>query len=97
MSVRGGAGDAIDPRGREPEYRQLAAILRRRIYSGQIPAAGVLPSEQQIRDEFGLSRNTARRAIAMLRSDGVVVTVAGRGTYVADPLPGPEDDTPART
>jgi GntR family transcriptional regulator len=94
MGVRGGSGDAIDPRGREPEYRQLAAILRRRIYSGEIPAAGVLPSEQQIRDEFGLSRNTARRAIAMLRSDGVVVTVAGRGSYAADPLPDPSEGGP---
>lgn len=79
--------ETIDPRGRDPEYRQLAAILRGRIRSGVYPPGGVMPSEQQIRDEFGLSRNTARRAIKQLRDEGIVVTVAGRGTYVADPPP----------
>jgi len=95
VNARAGTGEAIDPRGRDPEYRQLAAILLRRIADGRI--TGVLPSEQQLRDEFGISRNTARRAIAVLRSDGVVVTVAGRGSYVADPPPGPGGDASARS
>ena len=83
--------DTIDPRGRVPEYRQLAAILRTRIRSGAYPPGAVMPSEQQIRDEFGISRNTARRAIALLRDEGIVTTVAGRGSYVADPLPADDD------
>ena len=86
------SGDEIRHRAAVPEYRQLAAILRRRIRDGRIPPGAVLPSEQQLRDEFGISRNTSRRAIALLRGEGLVVTVAGRGSYAADPLPGPEDD-----
>ena len=65
-----------------PVYRQLAAILRRRILSGAIRPEHVIPSEKQLEQEYGLSRNTSRRAIAILRDEGLVVTVAGRGTYV---------------
>ena len=46
-----------------------------------------IPSEKQIEQEFGVARGTARKAIGQLRADGLVVTVAGRGSYVADPLP----------
>ena len=84
--------ETIDPRGRAPEYRQLAGILRRRIHGGLHPPGSVMPSEQQIRDEFGISRNTARRAIALLRSEGLVDTIPGRGTYVTDPPPAEGDE-----
>ncbi len=89
--VNNGDSETVDPRGAAPVYRQLAAILRRRITSGQIPPGRVLPSETQLQQEFGISRNTVRRSIALLREQGLAVTVAGRGTYVASPLPGPED------
>jgi GntR family transcriptional regulator len=78
-----GAGEVIDYGLAEPVYRQLAAILRRRILAGRYEAAHVIPSENQLEQEFGLSRNTSRRAIAILRDEGLVVTVAGRGSYVA--------------
>ncbi len=32
---------------------------------------------------FGVARTTARRAIAWLRDQGAIRTVAGRGSYVA--------------
>jgi DNA-binding GntR family transcriptional regulator len=31
--------------------------------------------------ETGVARSTARRAVALLREQGVVYTVAGRGSY----------------
>lgn len=76
------AGETIDPGVATPVWRQLAAILRARILGGRYAPGRVIPSEKQLEQEFGLSRNTARKAIALLRSDGLVVTVAGRGTYV---------------
>jgi GntR family transcriptional regulator len=79
--VNPGARETIDPRGPVPVWRQLAAILRARITSGRIPPGRVLPSEKQLEQEFGISRGTARKAIALLRDEGLVVTVAGRGTY----------------
>ena len=75
------SGDGVDHGAAVPVWRQLAAILRARITSGQIPPGRVLPSEKQLEQEFGISRGTARKAIALLRDEGLVVTVAGRGTY----------------
>ena len=38
--------------------------------------------ETQLQQEFGIARGTARKAIALLREQGLVVTVKGRGSYV---------------
>ena len=65
-----------------PVYRQLAAILRARILSGRLTPGHAIPSENTLQQEFGVSRNTSRRSIAILRDEGLVVTVPGRGTYV---------------
>jgi GntR family transcriptional regulator len=32
--------------------------------------------------EYGIARGTARRAVEVLRDEGLVITVQGRGTYV---------------
>lgn len=65
-----------------PVYRRLAAVLRERIESGQIPPRRLLPSELHLQQEFGVSRDTVRRAVGLLTELGLVRTVAGRGTYV---------------
>ena len=72
----------IDHGAATPVWRQLAQILRDRIASGQYPPGRVMPSEKQLEQETGLSRNTIRKAIAQLRSEDLVITVTGRGTYV---------------
>jgi GntR family transcriptional regulator len=72
----------IDPTARLPPYRQLAEIIRGRIASGDYPKGSRLPSESDFMEEFEIGRNTARRAVAVLRDEGIVETVATRGTYV---------------
>ena len=72
----------IDPTARLPPYRQLAEIIRGRIASGEYPKDSRLPSESDFMEEFEIGRNTARRAVAVLRDEGIVETVATRGTYV---------------
>jgi len=74
-----------------PAWQQLAAILRGRIRTGRYSPGHAIPSESAVEREFGVSRGTCRKAIAQLRSEGLVVTIAGRGSYVTDPLPEPED------
>jgi GntR family transcriptional regulator len=91
MAGSPGAGDAIDYRVATPVWRQLAAILRRRILAGEIQPGHVIPSELQLKQEFGLAHGTIRKAVALLRDEELVVTVVGRGTYVVDPLPPPSD------
>jgi GntR family transcriptional regulator len=71
-----------DPLAPVPRYKQIAAILRERIESGQLEANRPIPSETDIQGEFGVARATARRAVAVLREEGLIVTVPGMGSYV---------------
>jgi GntR family transcriptional regulator len=76
----------INPRAAEPPYRQIAAWLRVRIEAGEFrPREDPLPSEKDLVDLFGVARDTARRAVEVLRNEGLVVTIPQRGTYVAPP------------
>ena len=73
----------IDPLGPVPPYRQIAAIIKRGILSGQFPADTRIPTESELVETFEVARSTARRAVAALREEGLVYTVPARGTYVA--------------
>jgi DNA-binding GntR family transcriptional regulator len=70
----------IDPGVPVPPYLQLAGILRTRIASGEI--TGRLPSEKQLAQEFGLAQGTVRRALGLLREEGLITTVQGYGSFV---------------
>ena len=70
----------INPESPEYPYVQVAAMLRERIVSGEITS--VLPSLTDLTQETGLAPNTIRRAIKILRDEGLVYTVPGRGTFV---------------
>src|SRR5260221_296699 len=76
--------EAIDREGAVPPYRQLYQILRKRIESGDIPAGRRLPSELTLEAEYGISRNTIRKAIDLLRADDLVETVPGLGIAVRE-------------
>lgn len=76
------AGERLNPYGDEPLYAQLAAILRRRIQSGDLAHLDPLPSETTLCQEYDISRDTARRAVKALRDEGLVFTVPQRGTFV---------------
>lgn len=71
-----------DPLAPVPRYRQIADILRGRIEADELKVDRPIPSEAQIQEEFGVARETARKAVALLREEGWVVTVPGLGTYV---------------
>ena len=70
-----------------PRYQQVADELRRRIHAGALPSGAPLPSESSLMAEFSASRGTVRQAVALLRSEGLVITEKGRGTYVRPVLP----------
>ncbi len=68
----------------EPAYRQLAAILARRIGAGEW-RRGPLPSVKALQQEYGVGRDTVLHALRLLREDGVIFTVSKRGSYVSQP------------
>lgn len=70
----------VDHDSPEPLYRQVAGLLRGRIKSGELTAR--LPSLKTIAQEYGVSHITAEKAVALLREEGLVVVVVGRGAYV---------------
>ena len=43
-----------------------------------------MPSEKDLHDEFGLARETVRRAMAVLRAEGLIDVRQGHGTFVAE-------------
>lgn len=67
-----------------PVYRQLAAILRERIESGGLGPGAPLPSETYLMGEHGISRDSVRKALDILRADGLVITVQGKGSFVTE-------------
>jgi GntR family transcriptional regulator len=80
---------SIDRDGPTPVYLQLAAILRARIAAGELVAGRPVPSETTLMQEYGLARETVRKAVRVLRDEGLVQIVQGRGAYVL-----PEDQRP---
>jgi len=62
-----------------PVYRQLAALVRERIESGELRPGYPVPSEGQLMGEHGVSRDTVRRACDVLRGEGLIITVQGKG------------------
>lgn len=73
----------IDHEGPTPLYVQVADAIQARIDAGDLLPNRPIPSENQLVQEYGVARGTARKAIQLLRERGMVVTVVGRGTYVA--------------
>src|SRR5580692_4252992 len=62
-------------------YRNLAAQLRDAIRNGEYADGRQLPTEEQLSASFSVSRQTVRRAMQDLVSEGIIYRVAGRGTY----------------
>ena len=63
----------------------LSAVLRQRIVSGEIPPLSPLPSGKTLVETYGVARGTVEKAIGVLRAEGLVRTVPGRGVYVVPP------------
>lgn len=79
------AGMAISKRSPIPLYYQLAELIRERIRSGELASGEQLPSDRELAEQAGISRMTARQAIAYLVRDGTLVVKPGIGTFVAEP------------
>jgi GntR family transcriptional regulator len=68
-----------------PLYHQVAAGIRDQIRAGTLAPGARLASESALSQQVGVSRMTARQAIALLVADGLVVVRHGVGTFVAEP------------
>ena len=62
-----------------PPSRRLAGILRDRI--SQWRADGRAAVRETLAQEYGLAVNTVRKALALLREEGLIHTDRGWGSY----------------
>jgi GntR family transcriptional regulator len=75
-------------RRRTIRYQEIAATLRARINAGRYANTTVLPSESDMSKEFGASRVTVRRALEVLRDEGLITSRQGLGwTLVSGLMP----------
>jgi GntR family transcriptional regulator len=78
---------SIDPTDPRPPYRQVADRLRDAIVAGDLAPGQALPSVRALAQQYDLTNVTATRAVDLLRSEGLVDTRLGRGTFVRTPKP----------
>lgn len=67
-----------------PVYHQIARLIHARIYHGIYQAGSAIPTENELGEEFGVSRLTVRQAIRELSDQGMVVSRRGSGTFVVE-------------
>jgi GntR family phosphonate transport system transcriptional regulator len=65
-----------------PLYLQIADELRRNIEEAVFKVGDRLPTENELSERFGVNRHTLRRAMEVLRQEGIVGVERGRGTFV---------------
>jgi GntR family transcriptional regulator len=71
----------VNPDEPTPLYQQLAAILRGQIERGEL--TGRVPSIKTLAQTYGVAMGTAERALGILRDEGVITVVVGRGAFVS--------------
>ena len=68
-----------------PLYYQLKKLLAERMSSGEWRSGDMLPTEEQLQEQYGLSRTTVRQALKELEVEGLISRHRGRGTFVSRP------------
>ena len=68
-----------------PKYQRIAEWLQQKIADGTYGPGDKLPSEQELREQFDVSRQTVRSALDVLEEEGLIYGRQGSGSFVRDP------------
>ncbi len=74
----------VSPNNPIPLYQQIVHQVRAKILTGELKAGDPLPSIRQLASQLLASVITTKRAYSELEAEGLIVTRAGLGTFVAD-------------
>ena len=74
----------LDYRDSRPIYEQVKDSLRRLMVTGVLAPGDKLPSVRSMASQLSINPNTIQRAYAELESEGYVVSVTGKGSFVAE-------------
>ena len=72
----------INAAGDKPMYEQVKDGIKEAIMNGELKAHDLMPSVRQLAADLNVSMITTKRAYADLERDGLIYTVAGKGTFV---------------
>ncbi len=72
------------PRDWRPLYVQVADTIAEQIERGRLRPGQIIGSEPYLMGEHGVSRGTVRAAMKLLRERGLIITITGKGSYVAE-------------
>ncbi|MGB9669507.1 MAG: GntR family transcriptional regulator, partial [Anaerolineales bacterium] len=67
-----------------PKHYQLSQLIRQQILEGTLAPGSKIPGENQLCQQYQLSRGTVRKAISTLVNEGLLRTEQGHGTYVVE-------------
>jgi GntR family transcriptional regulator len=65
-------------------YQQIATWLRDQITSGDLAPGVKIPSENELMTRFAVEQPTARRALEVLKNEGLIYARKGSGTFVRE-------------
>ncbi|GLW98036.1 GntR family transcriptional regulator [Microtetraspora sp. NBRC 16547] len=68
-------------------YQQVAAELRKAIYTGALGPGDQIPTEAELMEAHAVSRNTVRLALGELENEGLILRMRRRGTFVRERRP----------
>ena len=77
----------VNPSSGVPIYVQIETQVKNAIAAGALKRDQALPSVRKLASELGINPNTVARAYQELERAGVIATVQGGGTYVAESVP----------
>lgn len=75
----------INKRSPIPAYNQLIDIIYNQVRNRELLPNEMLPSETELCKMYSISRTTVREALRRLTRDGLLYTIKGKGTFVAEP------------
>lgn len=74
---------SIDYRSGEPIYDQIVGGILRLKSVGALSPGDKLPSVRSMALEIGINPNTVQKAYGILESNGVIYSVAGKGSFLS--------------
>jgi DNA-binding GntR family transcriptional regulator len=75
----------LDHQSDVPLYVQLASLLRIQIERGELAPRRPVPSKRTLTQEHGIAGGTVDKAMDLLRAEGLIKTVPGKGLFVTAP------------
>ena len=74
----------ISNKDERPIYEQITSQMKKMILSGELGEGEMLPSMRMLAKDLRISVITTKRAYEELEKDGLIETVTGKGSFVAE-------------